>query len=70
MLLKCKDDFARYVIECPPGTQVRSQDGTDFLIVPDPADPRQPYWLFDEVLIAAAQDGEFGLRLLSLTPLN
>jgi hypothetical protein len=70
MLLRCRDAFARYVIQCPPGTQITSQDGTDFLIVPDPADPQQPYWLFDEVLVFAAQAGEFGLELLSLTPLN
>lgn len=71
MLLKCRDDFARYIIECPPGCEVKvDEEGIDFLVVPDPADPKQPYWLFDEVLIAAAQDGEFGLHLLSLTPLN
>lgn len=70
MLLKCRDDFARYVIECPPGTKVTQDGDLDVLVVPDPADPRQPYWLFDDVLIAAAHDGEFGLRLVSLIPLN
>jgi len=71
MLLRCRDNFARYVIDCPPGCEVRmDEDGTDFLIVPDPADPDVPFWLFDEILIDAARDGEFGLCLLSLTPLN
>jgi hypothetical protein len=49
---------------------VRQEGDTDFLIVPDPADPREPYWLFDEVLIDAARDGEFGLRLVSVAPTN
>jgi len=70
MLLKCRDGFARYVIDCPPGCEVRQQANTDFLVVPDPADQDVPLWLFDEILIDAARDGEFGLRLVSLTPLN
>ena len=71
MLLMCRDDFARYRIACPPEAQVKKdQEGTDFLVVPDPDDPDVPYWLFDEILIAAARDGEFGLRLASLDLLN
>jgi hypothetical protein len=70
MLLQCRDDFARYVIQCPDGCELRQQADTDFLIVPDPDDPQQPYWLFDDVLIFAATEGAFGLELLSLTPLN
>jgi hypothetical protein len=38
--------------------------------VPDPNEPEVPFWLFDQILLEAAQDGEFGLHLLSLTPLN
>ena len=70
LLLTCRDDFARYSIQCPPGCQVTKDGDLDVLIVPDPDDPAMPYWLFDAILIAAARDGEFGLRLLSLTPLN
>lgn len=71
MLLRCRDGFARYTIQCPPGCEVKSDEaGTDFLVVPDPNEPEVPYWLFDELLIEAARDGEFGLRLLSVTPLN
>ena len=47
MLLMCRDDFARYRIACPPEAQVKKdQEGTDFLVVPDPA-------LDEEVLVAA-----------------
>jgi hypothetical protein len=67
MLLRCRDDFARYVIDCPSGCEVRQQADTDFLIVPD---SQQPLWLFDEILIEAARDGEFGLRLVSVDLLN
>ena len=70
MLLTCRDDFARYRIECPPGCEVAKDGDTDFLIVPDPDDPNVPYWLFDEILVAAARDGDFGLRLVSFVPLN
>jgi len=70
MLLRCRDDFARYRIECPPGCEVRQDGETDFLIVPDPDDPEVPYWLFDEILIEAARSGDFGLRLVSLDLLN
>lgn len=70
MLLKCKDGFARYVIDCPPGCEVRQQADTDFLVVPDPNEPEVPLWLLDQILIEAARSETFGLRLLSLTPLN
>ena len=42
-------------------------DVTDYLLVPDPVG-QVPYWLFDEILLCAAQDGCFGLRLLSRQP--
>lgn len=71
MLLRCRDAFARYVIECPSGCEVKmNEEGTDFLVVPDPHDPQQPYWLFDEILVEAARSGEFGLRLVSVAPTN
>ena len=71
MLLTCCDDFARYSIQCPPGCEVRpDHDGTDFLIVPDPDDPTTPFWLWDDLLLEAARDGDFGLRLASLAPFN
>jgi hypothetical protein len=38
--------------------------------VPDPDDPTTPFWLFDELLVEAARSGDFGLRLVSLAPLN
>jgi len=40
------------------------------LIVPDPDDPTTPFWLWDDLLWEAARDGDFGLRLVFLTPLN
>lgn len=70
MLLTCRHEFARYSIECPTGCEVTEDGETDFLIVPDPDDPEEPYWLFDEILIVAARDGEFGLRLVSVAPTN
>lgn len=70
MLLNCRDDFARYSIECPPGCQVTDDGETHFLVVPDPDDPDVPFWLFDEILIDAARSGDFGLRLVSLAPFN
>ncbi|MFO0806128.1 MAG: hypothetical protein U0791_23750 [Gemmataceae bacterium] len=71
MLLTVRDDATRYRIEAPDHCQFRLDDGgTDFLIVPDPEQPEVPYWLFDHILIAAARDGEFGLRLLSEEPVS
>lgn len=68
MLLVVSNDFARFRIECPVGSEVKlNHDGTDYLIVHDGS---TPYWLFDEILLEAARCGEFGLRLLSLEPLN
>lgn len=65
------DDYARYRIDCPLGVEVKRDDeGNDYLIVPDPDDPQQPYWFFGEVLVAAVQDGAFGLRLVSVDPIN
>jgi len=71
MLLRCRDAFARYVIECPPACEVKvDEEGTDFLIVPAPNDPDVPFWLCDEILIDAARSGDFGLRVVSLAPFN
>lgn len=69
MLLTARDDVNRYRIEAPDTCQMRlGAGGTDYLIVPDPDDPRVPFWLFDHILIAAARDGAFGLRLISEAP--
>ncbi|HLN28598.1 MAG TPA: hypothetical protein VK395_12720 [Gemmataceae bacterium] len=66
MILTVQDEVARYRIDCPDACELRvNHEGTDFLLVPDSAEPEVPYWLFDEVLLEAARSGEFGLRLLS-----
>jgi hypothetical protein len=66
MILTVRDDVARYRIECPDACEVRpNHQGTDYLLVPDPAEPDVPYWLFDDVLLEAARCGALGLRLLS-----
>lgn len=71
MILTVRDDVARYRIECPDDSRLRrGGDGTDYLIVPDPADPQVPYWLFDGLLIEAARSGELGVRLLSEEPVG
>ena len=68
MILTVRNDFARYRIECPADAEVKlDHDGTDYLIVHHDA---EPYWLFDDILLDAAQSEEFGLRVLSLDPLN
>ena len=70
-VLTCRDDFARYVIECPPGTTVTQDGDRDVLVVPDPTEPEVPFWLFDDILLEAARSEDFfGLRLVSLTPIN
>lgn len=70
MLLQCRDDFARYTIQCPPGSEVKRDEETDFLVIPDSEDPEVPFWLWDEILIEGARSGDFGLRLLSVDPFN
>ena len=71
MLLLARDGYACYRIEAPDCCELKlDQDGTDFVVVPDPLDPTTPYWLFDEILIEAARSEDFGLRLLSVAPLN
>ena len=68
MILTVSNDFARYRIECPADAEVKlDHDGTDFLIVHE---GNTPYWLFDDILLEAAQSREFGLRVLSLEPFN
>ena len=68
MILTVRNDFARYRIECPPDAEVKlDHDGTDYLIVQQGS---VPFWLFDDILLDAAQSEEFGLRVLSLEPLN
>lgn len=71
MLLSCRDEFARYTIQCPLGCEARQDvEGTDYLAVPDHDDPEVPFLLFDQILIEAARSGDFGLRLVSFDPLN
>jgi hypothetical protein len=71
MLLKCRDNFARYTIQCPPGSQIkRNKEGRDLLFVPDPSEPDEPLILSDQILIAVARESLFGVQLLSADPLN
>ena len=70
MIIKCRNEFGTYTVHCPPGCEITSDGDTDYLIVPDPHEPQVPYWLFDDILLSAARDGDLGLRLLSLDPLN
>jgi len=68
MILTLSTDFARYRIQCPDDAQVKlDHHATDILIVHDGS---VPYWLFDDILLEAARCGEFGLRMLSVQPLN
>lgn len=70
MLLTVRDDVARYRIAAPDDCEVRLGDGgADYLLVPDPEQPRVPHWLFDEILVEAARCGAFGLKLLGEEPL-
>jgi hypothetical protein len=70
MRLTVRDDFARYVIECPDSYGLKiGHKGFDYLIVPDLDDPEHPFWLFDELLIDAARSEEFGMKLISEEPL-
>ncbi len=70
MLLCARDHFARYAIECPPESRIEQEDGIDYLLVPNPDDPAEPLWLFDEILLDAARSGDFGLRIALAAPLN
>lgn len=71
MIVTYQDGCTRYRIEVPDDTELQSAlGGPDFVIVRDPADPSAPYWLWDDILLEAARSGEFGLRLVSLDPLN
>lgn len=71
MMLTYQDGCACYRIEAPDCCEIRTAvDGPDFVIVPDPTDRSTPYWLWDDLLLQAARDGDFGLRLVSLTPFN
>ena len=68
LLIACDDEF-RYKIEAPDHYEVRlDQAGTDFLLVPDPAQPDVPFWLCDFILVEAARSGAFGLKLLAEEP--
>ena len=72
MILTVCDDEFRYKIQCPDSYDVKlDHHGTDYLLAPDPDDPQgTPYWLFDEILIEAARQGDFDLRLLDESPLG
>jgi hypothetical protein len=70
MKLTVRDDVNRYRIEAPDNCEVKlDHDGSDFLIVPDPEHPDVPFWLFDLILVEAAREGDFGLRLISEEPI-
>lgn len=66
MVLIASDDVCRYRIGFPEGCEVKvGRGGFDYLLVPDPHRPGQKLPLFDELLVEAARDHEFGLELLS-----
>ena len=70
MIITARDDVARYRIDASDDCEVRlDHGGYDYLLVHDPQEPNVPFWLFDEILVEAARDGDFGLRLLSEVPL-
>jgi hypothetical protein len=70
MTLTIRDDFATYKIQCPDDARVKlNWLGSDVLIVNDP-EGAKPYWLFNEILIEAAEAQEFGLWLISCIPHN
>lgn len=70
MLLTVTDEVSRYRIECPDTCDVKlGHGGHDYLLVPDPEQPGEPFWLFDHILIEAARSGDFGLKLLAEQPL-
>lgn len=70
MLVTCTDGLSRYRIEAPDHYGVKlNHGGSDFLIVSDPKEPHVPYWLSGFILVEAAREGEFGLRLVSEEPL-
>ncbi len=69
-LITCADDVCRYVIEVPDGYPIHvNTTGADRIEVPCPFEPGETMTLQDEFLIEAARDGDFGLRLISETPL-
>jgi len=73
VILTVRDDVTRYRyrIECSDSFEIRKDErGNDYLIVRDPDDPSISYWLFDQILLNAAQDGDFGLKLLTVQPLD
>jgi len=66
MILIATDDVSRYRIALPEECQVKfDHGGFDYLVVPGTDEPGNEFWLFDEILVEAARDGEFGLRLLA-----
>jgi hypothetical protein len=70
MVLIASDDVARYRIKFSEGCEVKvGHGGFDYLLVPNPHRPGQKMPLFDELLVEAARDHEFGLELLAEEPL-
>lgn len=71
MMLTYQNGCVCYRIEAPDVCNVRTaMDGPDFVIAPDPADPSTPYFLWDDLLLQCAMDGDFGLRLVCVDLLN
>lgn len=70
-VLIVQDHAAEYVIECPPDSEVKKdRTGTLYVVVPDPDEPDEPLWLFNDILLRAARQGAFGVRMLAETQLN
>lgn len=64
-----RDDESITVIEIPADAEIRRDEhGADWISVQDP-DLGQ-VWLCDHFLLAAAHDGDCGLRVISETPIE
>ena len=70
MVLVASDEVARYRIAVPDRCELRvGHNGFDYLVVSDPDWPDKELWLFDEILVEAARERVFGLKLLAEEPL-
>jgi hypothetical protein len=61
-----------YVIKCPDGAQLRTEDGIKYAVIPSPFeddDPGELLWLHEQLLILTARAGAWGFHLMSETAL-